>query len=49
MSDVEREAWFDHMRATFEHHAMGGYGKLCEPDPELRRFFTETAWASVMT
>lgn len=44
MDDEQRVAWFRHMREFMGGDLMGGYGKVCYPDPELRSLYLETQW-----
>lgn len=36
--------WHRAWRAHVGDDLLGGYGTLCDADPELRRFYAETLW-----
>jgi hypothetical protein len=47
MDDASRAAWHAYMRTHWGTDLLGGYAKLCTPDPEMVRFYQEVTWTRV--
>lgn len=47
MDDESRTAWFRYMQERWGSDLMGGYAKVCHPDPERFPYLDEVTWTLV--